>query len=97
MLSVALAGYSQGQTMKENTDILDQLNLSVLTVIIIAAAAMTVFTSLLGLAGAYFRSMIVLKLVSRATDTQRRRQTLRRCDTQCRFAFVCFSLCSTSC
>ena len=65
MLSVALAGYNKGQTMKRNTDILDQLNLSVLTVIIIAAAAMTVATSMLGLAGAYFRSMIVLKLVSR--------------------------------
>ena len=67
MLSVALAGYNKGQTMKRNTDILDQLNLSILTVIIIVAAAMTVFTSFLGLAGAYFRSMLVLKLVSQHT------------------------------
>lgn len=63
MLSVALAGYKKGQEMKDHTDILESLNLSVLTIIIIVAASMTIFTSFLGLAGAYFRSMLVLKLV----------------------------------
>lgn len=63
MLSIALVGYSKNDEMKQNTDVMEQLNLGLLTIIIIVAAAATVFTSFLGFMGAYFKSMLTLKLV----------------------------------
>ena len=62
MLSIALNGYFKNEGMKKNTDILESLNLGVLTIIIIVAAAATVFTSFLGFMGAYFKNMLTLKL-----------------------------------
>jgi hypothetical protein len=65
MLSIAVDGYLKSEGMKTNTDILASLNLGVLTIIIIVAAGATVFTSFIGFMGAYFKNMLVLKLVSR--------------------------------
>lgn len=70
MLTIALVGYFKNEGMKENTDILESLNLGMLTIIIIVAAGATVFTALLGFTGAYFRSMITLKLVRMHECTQ---------------------------
>ena len=63
MLSIALVGYFKNDEMKQNTDVMEQLNLGLLTIIIIVAAAATVFTSFLGFMGAYYKSMLTLKLV----------------------------------
>jgi hypothetical protein len=63
MLVIAVVGYAKSESMKEQTDVMDALNLGVLTIIIVAAAGATVFTSFLGFMGAYFRSMLTLKLV----------------------------------
>jgi len=62
MLSIALVGYTKSQTMKNNTDIMNSLNLGLLTIVIVVAAAATVFTSFLGFTGAYFKNMLTLKL-----------------------------------
>ena len=62
MLSIALVGYSKNDDMKKQTDVMKSLNLGLLTIIIIVAAAATVFTSFLGFSGAYFKSMLTLKL-----------------------------------
>ena len=74
MLSIALNGYFKNEGMKKNTDILESLNLGVLTIIIIVAAAATVFTSFLGFMGAYFKNMLTLKLVSPTTTFDRNEQ-----------------------
>jgi hypothetical protein len=71
MLSIALVGYFKNDEMKQNTDVMEQLNLGLLTIIIIVAAAATVFTSFLGFMGAYFKSMLTLKLVRRGTGHTR--------------------------
>lgn len=71
MLSIALVGYFKNDEMKQNTDVMEQLNLGLLTIIIIVAAAATVFTSFLGFMGAYFKSMLTLKLVGRGTGHTR--------------------------
>lgn len=85
MLTIALVGYSKNEGMKENTDIMESLNLGVLTIIIIVAAGATVLTSFLGAIGAYFKNMLLLKLVrilqrdittgSETTTTQTRRNS----------------------
>jgi Ca2+/Na+ antiporter len=62
MLSIALVGYFKNDEMKQNTDVMEQLNLGMLTIIIIVAAGATVFTSFLGFMGAYYKSMLTLKL-----------------------------------
>lgn len=63
MLVIAVVGYNKDQSMKDNTDVMDSLNLGVLTIIILVAAAATVATSFMGFVGAYFRNMLLLKLV----------------------------------
>ena len=72
MLSIAVVGYSKSEGMKKNSDILESLKLGPLTLLIIVAAGATVFTSFLGLVGAYFKNMLTLKLV-RSTPTRSQR------------------------
>ncbi len=63
MLSIAVVGFTKNNDMKKQTDVMNALNLGMLTIIIVVAAAATVVTSFLGAVGAYFKNMAVLKLV----------------------------------
>jgi len=62
MLSLSLVGYYKTLHMSHVTDVMNSLNLGLLTIIIIVAAAATVLTSFLGFLGAYFQENLVLKL-----------------------------------
>lgn len=65
MLGIAIAGQLKDADAKKQTDIMDSLNLGLLTIIIIVAAAATVFTAFLGFIGAWKKNMMLLKLVRR--------------------------------
>jgi len=61
LLAISITGYVKNESMKEQTDVMNALNLGVMTIIIVAAAGATVVTSFLGFMGAYYKSMLVLK------------------------------------